>query len=319
MPLRLNIIKSIWISRKPSTVEKYCFSLRKFFSFCKKSGVPLDIPFNSLFIAQHLEETKTNCDGRSAISTSLLSIKWLHGFIPGLNSANDPANDQFLSKIVEGANRNSVKLKQRKKPFSPEMIKNLIRNLPPEPSLTEIRDCLIPVLSYSLLLRHDETSHLNCNHITQCPEGLKIFIPSSKTDTYREGKFVFFSKNNQAAYNLFLDYLAKSKLSIGCNHFLFGPINFDRRSKQYEIQNRKISYDCFNKITKNAVSSLGLNPDEYGTHSARSGGASCLAPLVSEYDLMLNGRWSDPRSIGSYVETPNAQRFKTNEILDINL
>ena len=80
-----------------------------------------------------------------------------------------------------------------------------------------------------------------------------------------------------------------------------------------------MSYDCFLKITKNAVISLGLNPAEYGTHSARSGGATRLAPFVSEYDLMLNGRWSDPRSIGSYVETPNDERFKTNEILDINL
>ena len=319
MPLRLSIIKSIWISRKPSTVEKYCFSLRKLFTFCNKSGLPIEIPFNSLCIAQYLEDIKASCDGRSATSNALLSIKWLHGFMPGLNSANDPANDSFLSKIVEGSNRNLSKLKQRKKPFSLEMIRSLIRNLPSDPSLTEIRDCLIPVLSYSLLLRHDETSHLNCNHITHCPEGLKIFIPSSKTDTYREGKYVFLSKNNQAAYNLFSDYLVKSKLTIGSNHFLFGPIAFNKHSNKYEIQNKKMSYDCFLKITKNAVISLGLNPAEYGTHSARSGGATRLAPFVSEYDLMLNGRWSDPRSIGSYVETPNDERFKTNEILDINL
>ena len=72
------------------------------------------------------------------------------------------------------------------------------------------------------------------------------------------------------------------------------------------------------KFLQNAVSKLGLNPKNFGTHSARSGGASCLAPHISQYDLMLSGRWSDPRSIGSYVETPVQRRFEINEILDIN-
>ena len=103
------------------------------------------------------------------------------------------------------------------------------------------------------------------------------------------------------------------------NHYLFGPIKYDKLYKGYTIENRKLSYECYNKIIKDAVSSLGLDPNEFGTHSARSGGATCLAPHISEYNLMLNGRWSDPRSIGSYVETPSSQRFEINEILDINI
>ena len=239
--------------------------------------------------------------------------------MPGLNFSNDPANDLFLSKIVESVDRNAVTVKQRKKPFSPEMIKDLIRLLPSSPTLTELRDCLIPVLSFSLLLRHDETSHLNCLHISHCPDGLKIFIPSSKTDTHRKGKFVFLSKNNKAVFDLVFKYLAKSDLSLGMNHFFFGPIAFNSHEKRYEIKNQKLSYDCFNRISKNAVTLLGFEPNEYATHSARSGGATSLAPHVSQYDLMLSGRWSDPRSIGSYVETPDAHRFSTNEILDINI
>ena len=199
------------------------------------------------------------------------------------------------------------------------MVKGILKLLPSEPTLTQLRDCLIPILSYALLLRHDETSHLNCNHFTEDADGLKITIPSSKTDTYREGKVVYLSRNNHALFSLLLKYLSKSNLSIGMNHFLFGPIKFDKISKRYAIENKKLPYECFNKIIKDAVSRLGFNPDEFGTHSARSGGATCLAPHISEYDLMLNGRWSDPRSIGSYVETPSARRFEINDILDINL
>ena len=178
--------------------------------------------------------------------------------MPGLNPSNDPANDLFLSKIVESSNRNSYKMKQRKKPLSSDMIKGIINLLPTEPTLTQLRDCLIPVLSYALLLRHDETSHLNCNHFMPETEGFKIHIPSSKTDTYRDGKYVYLSKENRSLFDLLMRYLAKSKLYIGMNHFLFGPIVFNKSTKNYEIENKKLSYDVFNKITKEAVSKLGL-------------------------------------------------------------
>ena len=199
------------------------------------------------------------------------------------------------------------------------MIKGILNLLPSEPTLTQLRDCLIPVLSYALLLRHDETAHLNCNHFTEDSDGFKIIIPSSKTDTYREGKTVYLSKGNLSLWKLLMQYLSKSNLNFSMNHYLFGPIRFDKPSKGYIIENKKLSYECFNKIFKAAVARLGFDPDNFGTHSARSGGASCLAPHISEYNLMLNGRWSDPRSIGSYVETPSSQRFEINEILDINL
>ena len=253
------------------------------------------------------------------MTNGLLCIKWLHGFMPGLNPCNDPANDIFLSKIVESSNRNSYKSRQRKKPFSPDMIKGIINLLPTEPTLTQLRDCLILVLSYALLLRHDETSHLNCNHFIPETDGFKIHIPSSKTDTYREGKYVYLSKENRSLYDLLMRYLAKSCLCIGMNHFLFGPITFNKSAKKCQIENKKLSYEVFNKITKDAVFKLGLNPDDFGTHSARSGGATCLAPHISEFNLMLNGRWSDSRSIGSYVETSGSERFEINKILDINL
>ena len=316
--MKRNLITSIWESRKPSTISKYCLSLRKFFSFCGQNAILIQIPFSSMTIASYLEHLKEQTTAKSALSNALLCIKWLHGFMPGLNNCNDPANDRFLSKLVESSNRNTMKLKKRKSPLTPEMINGIINSLPSDPTLTQLRNCLIPILSYALLLRHDKTSHINCNHLDMNEEGLKVFIPTSKTDTYRDGRFAYLSIKNRSIFDLLLAYLRKSHLEIGMNHFLFGPIVFNKNSKRYEIQNKKLPYEVFNKVFKDAMGRLGTNPDSFGTHSARSGGASCLAPHVTEYDLMLTGRWSDPRSIGNYVETPPEKRFKINEILDIN-
>ena len=277
------------------------------------------MPIPSLKIALYLEHLKQTSEARGTISNALVSIKWLHYFVPGLNSLNNPLNDEFLSKIVEGRNRNKAKMKTRKKPFSTEIIHGFLKSLPENPTLTQLRNTLIPVLAFALLLRHDETSHLNCNHFTILDHGLKILIPSSKTDNFREGKFVFLSKDNHSLYDLFFKYLEKANLHLSLNHFLFGPLEFDKSSKKYVIKNEKLSYNVFNKIVKDAVTSLGLDPNDYGTHSARSGGATTLAPHISQFNLMLTGRWSDPRSIGSYVETSTETRFELNSILDINI
>ena len=93
-------------------------------------------------------------------------------------------------------------------------------------SLLNLRNSLIISLAFSLLLRHDEISHLSCSHIFICVGGLKVRIPSSKTDVLRNGKFVFLAKEtgSRSVYNLLFKYLDKAKMKLGDNHFLFGPI-----------------------------------------------------------------------------------------------
>ena len=221
---------------------------------------------------------------------------------------------------MESSKRTNVNVKKRKRPLTSEIVIKIVKNLPVNPTVLELRDALIPILAFALLLRHDEISHLSCAHFTVIDGGLKVFIPSSKTDTYRQGKYVFLSKENSVAYNLFFQYISSSGLSIGQNHFLFCPLASKKSdARGFSLINEKLGYDSFNKIVKNAVSQLGFDPNEFGTHSARSGGASTLAPLISQYELMLSGRWSDPRSIGSYVETPDSTRLKINEKLDLNM
>ena len=193
-----------------------------------------------------------------------------------------------------------------------------MKKLPPSPSLSQACDAVIPTLAYALLLRHDETSHLNCSHFFAEDDGLRILIPLSKTENYREGKYAFLFKENRSLHDLFFKYL-KTSNSKRQNRFLFGPIGFDCLVKRQIIENKKLSYYVFNKIVKDAVSNLGLNPGKFGIHFARSEGATALVPFVTQFELMLSGYWSDPRSIGSYVETQSFMRFEINHELNINI
>ena len=67
-------------------------------------------------------------------------------------------------------------------------------------------------------------------------------------------------------------------------------------------------------IVKRSIARLGLDPKLYGTHSCRAGGATDLAPKVSVMELLVSGRWADPRSIRHYVEIDQDERFRLNSL-----
>ena len=314
------LIERIWAARRPSTVEKYCYAVRKFITFCSENNIAIRLPIDSLLAANYLIHISEKNGTKGAVCDALISLKWLHSFIPGLTLQNDPLQEEFLSRITQSINRDKAKMKERKLPLSEEMVSSIIAHplKTMNASLTEIRDALIPGLAFALLLRHDEIAHLSCNHISQNVNGLKILIPSSKTDTVREGRYVFLSKNHSSLYELLFLYMKKAGLKIGANHFLFCPIQYVPAKKGYSIENSMLSYNSFRNIVKAAVARLGLDPSQYSTHSCRSGGATALAPKVSEFELMLTGRWADQRSLGSYVQTPDSRRFEISNFLRLN-
>ena len=80
-------------------------------------------------------------------------------------------------------------------------------------------------------------------------------------------------------------------LSLGDAHFLFGPII--RQGDRDCIGNSKLSYNSYLKLLKSCLSLYGYNPDQYGFHSCRSGGATSLATKVTKYELLNSGRWKD--------------------------
>ena len=180
MKLRDAMVDSIWTARQAGTIQKYCYILRKFFGFCILSEEDIELPVSSLKAAKFLIQLKSVTEAKSTVSTALCALKWLHSFVPGLNPTNDPLNDVFLSRISNSSWRYQFDPKVRKEPFSDNMIKDILRALPQDPSLTELRDALIPAFAYSLILRHDEVVHINCLHIIENENGLKIFIPTSK-------------------------------------------------------------------------------------------------------------------------------------------
>ena len=310
----LRVLEDIWSSRQPSTVEKYCYSLRSFFTFCLMINDAFLLPVDTMRAAKFLTFLRDGQASKSSIKTALVSLKWLNNFFPG---AQDSLNDNFLSRIVDSALRNVSSSKNQKLPFSKSMIRDMMV-LSPDPSLEELRDALIPSLSFSLLLRNDELRHLSCKHMILGSSGIKFKILSSKTDVYRNGRILFLARQEDvfSVFDLLISYMKRGRLVIGENKFLFGTITSSENG-DFVDGTRSVSYRKCLEVVKKKVSDLGLNPDLYATHSSRSGAATSLARDVSTFELLVSGRWADPRSLNNYVEIGDSRRFEMSRHLFI--
>ena len=241
-----------------------------------------------MIAAEYLTNLKINNGTKGAIESALSALKWIHCFVPGINKSNNPMMDEFLAKISNGISRDMGKPTVQKNPLSGEMIAKLISKSNLE-NLLDLRNCLVVSFAYNLLLRHDEFSHISLAHISESESGFKILIPKSKTDKFRNGKHVFLSKcaDRLSPSNMLICYLEKLNLNLGMNHFLFCPLK--KKGSSWTAVNQMLAYTSFRDIVKSSVTKIGLDPKLFGTHSLRAGGATDLAPHVSQHELLVSG------------------------------
>ena len=307
------VIEDIWESLQPKTTEKYCQLIRNYCQFELMNSGEISFPVGINEAANFLVHLRDKGYSKFSIKLGLVSLKWVNSFFP----LASPLGDPFLDRIVASAMRNIRSRKNQKDAFSKELIAGLL-NIGDDPSLGQMQKALIPSLSFSLLLRNDELRHLGCNHIERREEGLRFKILSSKTDVYRKGRELFLAEQpgEKSVSRLLSRYLEKGRLKIGDNTFLFGAIK-NSTEGEYVDGKSPLSYGTCLEMVKAAVKAQGVNPKKFGTHSARSGGASTLATKVTPFELMMTGRWADARSIRNYVEVPEERRMEISKHLHV--
>ena len=122
--------------------------------------------------------------------------------------------------------------------------------------------------------------------------------------------------NSTCAF-LLESYLRKVNLKLGENHFIFFPLK--KSGENISKSNKILSYSSYRDIVIKLIKRIGLDPKDYGTHSLRSGGATQLAPNVTELELLTTGRWRDARSIRSYVEMTDSSHLEISNILQLSI
>ena len=305
------VVNSIWEARKSGTIKNYCYALRKFFEYRVLSSFELRLPIDAVSACAYLTHLKESGAAVGAVKMAYNAMKWAHNFVPGINSYNDPLDEKVVKRVFESAQRAMKPLRNQKQPLPKEIVDKILDSVQDSKCVKEVRDAVIVTLAFNLLLRHDEISHLCCSHLSKDGENLKILITASKTDALRNGKVSWLAKGR--TLNLLERYLKLSGLRLGMNQFLFGPLIIS--TEGCKIKNEILSYNTYRAILKKHLERQGVDPNSFGFHSCRSGGATELASSSTPFELMTTGRWKDQRSLAHYVEIPAERRLELSKSL----
>ena len=233
----------------------------------------------------------------------------------------NPLDNLLCRNIIEAAKRSKTAPVKKKLPISSDMIREIINKYAtPGATLKELRTACICTLGYAGFFRYDELSNISANHIEQEVEHIRLFVPQSKIDVYREGNYVFIKclRNQYCPVALLERYMNEADIDPNSNLPIFRPVRLYKSKKRYALYGTKLSYTRCREVLKECLESLGHNSTLYGLHSLRSGGATVAVnnnPELPERMLKLHGRWKSSIAKDMYIqESINKRLTITNSL-----
>ncbi|GAQ93289.1 hypothetical protein KFL_014200010 [Klebsormidium nitens] len=158
-------------------------------------------------------------------------------------------------------------------------------------------------VSYAGFFRFSDLIRIQWHEIRFLPSHMELFLEKSKNDQYREGRWVLVSRVGGP----YCPVALVEKLLAVENYSLFGPDGLIRNVTISPPRQPHLRCDqpCYSTVLgwfKEGVKLLNLNPDDYGTHSGRRGGATRTANTdVPDRLFKEHGGWRSERAKDGYV------------------
>lgn len=181
--------------------------------------------------------------------------------------------------------------------------------------LKNIRVVCMCLLCYAGFLRFAELANLRRHHVFIYDNHVKLFLESSKTDVYREGRDVLISKTNTPTcpVNMLLRYFYLAEIPADSTDYIFRPLCFCKSVNSYKLRSGKLSYTTAREILLSALETLGLNKKYFGLHSLRSGATAAAAAKVEDRLFKKHGRWRTDKAKDGYVKENISERLSVTQ------
>ena len=153
-------------------------------------------------------------------------------------------------------------------------------------------------------------------HVFIYDNHVKLFLESSKTDVYREGRDVLISKTNThtCPVNMLLRYFYLAKIPADSTDYIFRPLCFCKSVNSYKLRSGKLSYTTARVILFSALETLGVHKKYFGLHNLISAGATAAAAAnVEDRLLKKHGRWKTDKNKDGYVKKNISERLSVTK------
>ena len=208
-------------SRAPSTSSKYFSSYIRWRSWAREHGLTVfsaSLFHFAIYLRHIITETKT----ASSLESALHSIAWFHL----LGGEPSPSDHPLVKRTLAGAQR-LLAHQTTKEPITVSQLEQLVASkVDLMASLYNIRSVVICLLAFAAFLRSDELARLVRSDVKIENDMLKLFIPSSKTDQYRDGAWVVVASYRKATCPVAMMNRYLDRAGLSCDSPLF--VNFPK-------------------------------------------------------------------------------------------
>lgn len=221
----------------------------------------------------------------------------------------DPTKSPMVVKVMRGIRRVHPPKPKQVKPLAIQQLEGISLWLESQmenarsagdvaAEMKAARDHAIVLLGFWRGFRSDELSRLTIEHITLSPEGMTLYLPSTK--------------NNENGISFRAPILSRLCPTTAYRHWLNlsgltdGPV-FRSINRWGQLGDSAIKPLSYVKLLRSLFDSAGLSDvNEYGSHSLRRGFATWAAASGwSLKDLMEYVGWRDMASAMRYIDVPD--------------
>ena len=300
--------ESILLSKSENTVDAYESDWEDFVYWCESRHVSF-FPATPETIVNYINDladhAKANTISRriSAISENFNAS--------GL--ADNPCKSSLVSQALRGIRRKKGTYQQGKTPILLEDLEDIFQEMDALglPEIQLLRDKAILLIGFMGAFRRSEISALTVEDLTFSPQGLEIFVRSSKADQEGQGAVVAIPYIENAEFCA----VRAVKSWLRYTGIQSGPI-FRGFTKKMDIRKNALSDKSIAEIVKKYISLIGLDPAMYGAHSLRHGFATTAASFgVEERNIMRQTRHHSVNMVRRYINEAN--KFVDNPISTI--
>jgi integrase len=244
----------------------------------------------------------------SSFQRRLAAISQIH---QAMGYRHSPTHELLVRNTMKGIRRTIGTHQSRKAPAEIDILRMMIETQDLE-TLIGVRNQTLLVIGFSGALRRSELVGIDVEHLEFTRNGIKVFIPKSKTDQDGQGYKIglpYGSNPSTCPVRTVQDWLETSNIHTG-------PLF--RRIDRYNKIHGRLTAQSVRLIIRKAAEKAGLDPNQFAGHSLRSGfiTTSYLAGK-NERTIMKQSRHQSIKVMRSYIR--EADIFKDNAASGIGL
>lgn len=231
-------------------------------------------------------------------------------YLAGGVVADNPCASPLVKAAMKSIRRKIGTFQQGKIPILKEDLLEIVKTLKTQ-DLVDLRDKTLLIIGFMGAFRRSELVGIRVEELTFERRGLEIFLPSSKTDQEGRGNVValpFLRNEDICPVRTMRRWLDTAQIHAG-------PV-FRGITRGGNLRATALSDQMVNRIVKERVAQIGLDPDDYGAHSLRHGFATSAAMAgVEERNIMKQTRHHSVEMVRHYIN--EADRFSHNPLSEM--